>query len=305
MAINRALTPKQLQEGLNAVFGLEYKGIQEPWRKYMMVESESRKAYVEDVMMSGFGLASVKGEGQGVSYDTASEVYTARYLFETVAMAFAITEEAQEDNLYGSIGRKLARAQARSMKQTKAVKCANILNNGFTAGNFIGGDGVALLSASHPGYGGATRSNILGTAADLSETSIEDLSVDISNATDYRGLPMPLSEKCLVVAPANKFVAHRILYSNLRVDSANNDTNALKDMNLFSEGMCVDRNITDTDAWFITTDCPDGLKHIVRKAISTKVEGDFESGNMRYRSRERYINGWSDSFGIFGTGGSG
>lgn len=305
MAINRALTPKQLQEGLNAVFGLEYKGIAEPWRKYMSVESESRKAYVEDVMMSGFGLASVKGEGQGVSYDTASEVYTARYLFETVAMAFAITEEAQEDNLYGSIGRKLARAQARSMKQTKAVKCANILNNGFTAGNFVGGDGVALLSASHPGYGGALRSNILSTAADLSETSIEDLSVNISNATDYRGLPMPLSEKCLVVAPANKFVAHRILYSNLRVDSANNDTNALKDMNLFPEGMCVDRNLTDTDAWFIITDCPDGLKHIVRKAISTKVEGEFETGSARYRSRERYINGWSDPFGVFGTAGSG
>lgn len=304
MAMNRAQFKKQLQEGLNTVFGLEYKGIAEPWRKYLTVETESNKAYVEDVMMSGFGLASVKAEGQAVNYDTASEVYTARYLFETVAIAFAITEEAEEDNLYGSIGRKLSRAQARSMKQTKAIKCANILNNGFS-NSYLGGDGVRLFSTSHPGYGGAVRSNTLATPADLSETSLEDISIQISNAEDYRGLPMPLMEKCLVVAPANKFVAHRLLYSQLRVDTPNNDLNAMKDMGMFPGGVCVDRNLTDTDAWFVITDCPDGLKHIVRKALTSKVEGDFESGNMRYRSRERYINGWSDAFGAFGSEGGG
>ena len=305
MAMNRAQFKRQLQEGLNAIFGLEYKGIAEPWRKYLTVETESQKAYVEDVMMSGFGLASVKGEGQAVNYDSASEVFTARYLFETIALAFAITEEAEEDNLYGSIGRKLSRAQARSMKQTKAIKCANILNNGFDNTNYKGGDGVCLFSISHLGFGGALRSNTLATPADLSETALEDISIQISNAEDYRGLPMPLVEKCLVVAPANKFVAQRLLYSDLRVDTPNNDLNALKDMGLFSEGVCVDRNLTDTDAWFVTTDCPDGLKHIVRKTISSKVEGDFESGNMRFRSRERYINGWSDPFGAFSSAGAG
>lgn len=304
MAMNRAQFKKQLQEGLNAVFGLEYKGIAEPWRKYLTVETESKKGYVEDVMMSGFGVASVKGEGASVAYDSASEVYTARYLFETIAMAFAITEEAEEDTLYGSIGRKLSRAQARSMKQTKAIKCANILNNGFDTG-YLGGDGKPLFSTTHPGYGGASRSNKLATPADLSETSLEDISIMISQAEDYRGLPMPLMEKCLVVAPANKFVAHRLLHSQLRVETPNNDLNAIKDLGLFPEGVCVDRNLTDTDAWFVITDCPDGLKHIVRKAISSKVEGDFDSGNMRYRSRERYINGWSDPFGAFGSEGGG
>lgn len=304
MAMNRAQFKKQLQEGLNAVFGLEYKGIQEPWRKYLTVETESQKAYVEDVMMSGFGLASVKGEGQGVNYDSASEVFTARYLFETIALAFAITEEAEEDNLYGSIGRKLSRAQARSMKQTKAIKCANILNNGFDNTSYKGGDGVCLFSISHPGFGGAVRSNTLATPADLSETSLEDMSIQISQAEDYRGLPMPLTEKSLVVAPSNKFVAQRLLYSDLRVDTANNDLNAIKDLGLYPQGICVDRNLTDSDAWFVITDCPDGLKHIVRKTITSKVEGDFESGNMRYRSRERYINGWSDPFGAFGSAGA-
>lgn len=304
MAINRAQVKKQLQEGLNAVFGLEYKGIQEPWRKYLTVETESQKAYVEDVMMSGFGVASVKAEGAAVGYDTASEVYTARYLFETIALAFAITEEAEEDGLYGSLGRKLSRAQARSMKQTKAIKCANILNNGFSA-SFLGGDGVALFSTAHPGFGGASRSNKLATPSDFSETSLEDLCIQISNAEDYRGLPMPLTEKCVVVAPANKFVAQRVMYSDLRSDSAENDLNATKDLGMFPQGICVDRNLTDTDAWFVITDCPDGLKHIVRKTISSKVEGDFESGNMRFRSRERYINGWSDPFGAFGSEGGG
>lgn len=305
MAMNRAQFKKQLQEGLNAIFGLEYKGIAEPWRKYLTVETESNKAYVEDVMMSGFGVASVKAEGQAVNYDSASEVYTARYLFETIALAFAITEEAEEDNLYGSLGRKLSRAQARSMKQTKAIKCANVLNNGFDNTDYKGGDGVCLFSTAHPGFGGASRSNTLATPADFSETSLEDLCIQIANAEDYRGLPMPLTEKCVVVAPANKFVAQRTLYSDLQSGSAENDLNAMKDLGMFPGGICVDRNLTDTDAWFVITDCPDGLKHIVRKTISSKVEGDFESGNMRFRSRERYINGWSDPFGAFGSAGAG
>lgn len=303
MAMNRAQFKKQLQDGLNTVFGLEYNQTMEVWRKYMQVETESRKAFVEDVMMAGLGAAAVKEEGGSVVYDSTSETYVARYVFETIALAFAITEEAEEDGLYGSIGRKLSRALARSYKHTIATRVANVLNNGFDNTNFKGGDGVCLFSASHPLKSGGLGSNLLTNAADLSETSIEDLSIQISNMTDDRGLPIDLDSQTLVIPTALKFVAHRLLNSNLRPDTANNDPNATKDMNLFPKGAVVDKRLTDTDAWFIVTDCPDGLKYIERKAPANKLEGDFDSGNMRYRVRGRSIQGWSNWRGAAATPG--
>ena len=303
MAMNRAQFKKQLQDGLNTVFGLEYKQGMEVWRKYMTVETESRKAYVEDVMMAGLGAAAVKEEGGAVTYDSTSETYTAKYVFETIALAFAITEEAEEDGLYGSIGKKLSRALARSYKHTIATRCANTLNNGFDNTNFKGGDGVCLFSASHPLKSGGNGSNLLTNAADLSETSLEDLSIQIANTTDDRGIPVDLEIKALVIPTALRFVAHRLLHSNLRVETPNNDTNAAKDMNLVPMGAVMDKRLTDTDAWFLTTDCADGLKYIERKAPVTKIEGDFESGNMRYKVRGRSISGWSNWRGGFATAG--
>lgn len=303
MAMNRAQFKKQLQEGLNAVFGLEYKRHPDKWKMYLDVESESKKAYVEDQMMAGFGAAPVKTEGSALSYDSTSEIYTARYLFETIAMGFSITEEAEEDNLYGSLGSRLSRALARSMQHTKAVKGANILNNGFDT-NFPGGDTKPLFSTSHTG-GDGDQSNRLTTPADLSETSLEDILIMISEAVDYRGIPIALRPTRLVIPTDLQFVAHRLLYSEMRVDTANNDLNAIKDMGLLQGGLCMDERLTDPDAWFVKTDCPDGLKHIMRKAISKGVEGDFETGNMRYKARERYVNGWSDWRGCYGTAGGG
>ena len=302
MAMNRAQFKKQLQDGLNTVFGLEYKMNFETWRKYVSVETESRKAYVEDVMMAGLGAASVKGEGAGVAYDSTSETYTARYVFETIALAFAITEEAEEDGLYGSIGKRLARALARSYKHTIATRVANLLNNGFNS-SYLGGDGVVLFSASHPLKSGGTGSNLLTNAADLSETSLEDLLIQIDNTTDDRGLPADLEAQALVLPTALRFVAHRLLNSNLRVETPNNDANAIKDMGMLPKGMVVDKRLTDTDAWFVTTDCSDGLKFIERKAPVTKIEGDFETGNMRYKVRGRSVQGWSNWRGSYATPG--
>ena len=301
MAMNRAQFKKQLQDGLNTVFGLEYKQTMEVWRNYIAFETESRKAFVEDVMMAGLGAAAVKEEGGGVTYDSTSETYTARYVFETIALAFAITEEAEEDGLYGSIGKKLARALARSYKHTIALRNANLLNNGFSA-SYLGGDGVALFSASHPLKSGGTMSNLLTNAADLSETSLEDLATQIANTTDDRGLPIDLDIKCLVIPTALRFVAHRLLMSTQRVETPNNDTNAARDLNLVPKTV-MDKRLTDTDAWFLVTDCPDGLKHIQRVAPATKIEGDFETGSMRYRVRGRSIQGWSNWRGCFATAG--
>jgi hypothetical protein len=303
MAMNRAAFKAELEEGLNSVFGLEYKRYPEVWRQYLDVETENNKAWVEDLATYGFGLAPVKAEGSGVAYDTAGELYKARYIFETIALAFAITEEAEEDNLYGSLGAKLSRALARSMQQTKAVKCADILNNGFSS-SFTGGDGQPLFSTAHVG-GGAEASNKLATPADLSETALEDMLNLVSDATDHRGIPIKMAVKKLVVPTALQFVAYRILNSQLRVDTANNDPNALREMGMITGGHVVDQNLTDADAWFLKTDCPDGLKHIVRKAIHGGVEGDFETGNMRFKKRERYQQGWSDWHGAYGSEGGG
>ena len=302
MAMTRSQFKKQLQDGLNTVFGLEYKMRPEVWRGYMNVETENRKAYLEDVLMAGLGAAAIKAEGAGVTYDSTSESYTARYIFETIALAFAITEEAEEDGLYGSIGRKLSRAMARSYKHTIATRVANILNNGFDS-DYTGGDGVELFSASHALKSGGNGSNILTNAADLSETSLEDLMIQVANTTDDRGLPIDMETQTLVIPTALRFTAHRILQSTGRVDTANNDINAIKDMGLLPGGVVIDKRLTDTDAWFVTTDCPDGLKYIDRKPVATKMEGDFETGNLRYKCRGRSIQGWSDWRGAFGTPG--
>lgn len=303
-AMNRAQFKKQLQDGLNAVFGLEYKRHKEVWRQYLDVETENRKAYIEDVMMAGFSAAPVKPEGSGVAYQTTSEVYISRYVFETIALAFAITEEAEEDNLYGSIGSKLSRALARAMQHTKAIKAANVLNNGFDT-NYPGGDGKPLFATDHLIGSGSQTANKLSTPADLSETSLEDLLILIDQATDYKGVPIVLEAMRMIVPSQLRFEAHRILHSQLRVGTANNDTNAIKDSGMLSGGYVVDQRLTDTDAWFVKTDCPDGLKHVVRKAISRGVEGDFETGNMRYKARERYVNGWSDWHGAYASEGGG
>lgn len=303
MAMNRAQFKKQLQDGLNAVFGLEYRRHPEEWRKCYDVETENRKAYVEDVLMTGFAAAPVKEEGAAVAYDEASESYVARYIFETIALAFAITEEAEEDNLYGSIGAKLSKALARSMQHTKEVKGANVFNNGFTGGAYVGGDGVALFSTAHPLKNGDTAANMLATGADLSETSLEDMLLLIDGTEDDKGIPLALMAERLIVPRQLKFIAQRVLFSDLRVDTANNDLNAIKSMGLLQNGFTVNHRLTDTDAWFVKTDCPDGLKHIVRKALKKGMQGDFETGNMRYRARERYIFGWSDWRGCFGTAG--
>lgn len=303
MAMNRTQFRRQLEEGLNSVFGLEYRRQKEVWRQYLDVETESKKAYVEDVMMAGFGAAPVKPEGSGVAYDSTGELYTARYLFETIALAFAITEEAEEDTLYGSIGAKLSKALARAMQHTKAVKAANVLNNGFSA-SYLGGDGVKLFSTAHLGDGGET-SNTPATPADFSETSLEDMLNLIADATDYKGIPIQLEAVRLVGPTQLQFTMQRVLYSELQSDSAENNINAIKSKGLLPGGYVTDTRLTDPDAWFIKTDCPEGLKHIVRKAISGGVEGDFETGNMRYKKRERYVNGWSDWHGAYGSEGGG
>lgn len=244
------------------------------------------------------------GEGAGVSYDSTREIYSARYIFETIALAFAITEEAEEDNLYGSLGAKLARALARSMQHTKAVKCANVLNNGFDT-NYPGGDGKPLFATDHLGGAGAQTANKLSTPADLSETSIEDLLILIDNATDYRGIPMALEAVRLVIPSALRFTAIRLLKSTGQPDVMSNNTNAVRESGMLSGGYVVDVRLTDSDAWFVKTDCPDGLKHVMRKALKRGVEGDFETGNMRYKARERYVNGHSDWHGAYGSEGGG
>ena len=305
MAINRAQIKKQLQEGLNAVFGMTYKTYEDQTKDIFVTSTEGKKAYVEDVLMTGFGAAPVKQEGAGVSYDSASEGFVSRYIFETIALAFAITEEAMEDELYGSLGSKMSKALARSMMYTKNVKGANILNNGFTAG-FTGGDGVVLFSTSHPLQGGGNGANTLSTQADLSETSLEDMLTLIGNAVDDRGLPIALKAKKLIIPNGLQFTAARLLSgpADMRQGTAERDINAIKTMGLISGGFAVNNHLTDTDAWFLTTDAEDGLKHVQRLALKNNMEGDFESGNMRYRARERYVFGWSDWRGAFGSSGS-
>lgn len=302
MALNRADFRKQLQEGLNAVFGMAYKQYPEEWRGFFAVNS-SRKAFEEDVLMAGFGAAPVKGEGAGIEYDEGSESYVARYNHETIALAFAITEEAKEDGLYGALGAKYAKALARSLQHTKEVKGSNILNNGFSS-SFKGGDNVALFATNHPLWGGGTQSNKLATPADISEAALEEALIQISDWVDERGIPIAVQALCVVIPTELQFIVERILGATKRSGTADNDPNAMKELGMFPRGVKINHRLTDADAWFIITDCPDGLKHMVRKKVSRGIEGDFETGNMRYKARERYSFGWSDYRGAFGSEGA-
>ena len=303
MAISRQQLVKELEPGLNALFGLEYKQYADETKQIFVTESSDR-AFEEEVMLSGFGDAAVKPEGQGVSFDTAQETYTARYTMETIALAFAITEEAIEDNLYDRLASRYTKALARSMASTKNTKGAAILNTGFTgSGNPTYGDGQVLLIAAHPTLSG-TQTNILSTASDLNETSLEQAMIDIAAFKDERGLKVAAKARKLIIPSALQFTAERLLKSQGRVGTADNDINALKNMNMIPEGYVVNHYLSDTDAWFITTDVPNGLKHFDRAPLKTSMEGDFDTGNVRYKARERYVFGVSDWRGIFGTPGA-
>ncbi len=303
MAISRQQLVKELEPGLNALFGLEYKQYADETKQIFVTESSDR-AFEEEVMLSGFGDAAVKPEGQGVSFDTAQETYTARYTMETIALAFAITEEAIEDNLDDRLASRYTKALARSMASTKNTKGAAILNTGFTgSGNPTYGDGQVLLIAAHPTLSG-TQTNILSTASDLNETSLEQAMIDIAAFKDERGLKVAAKARKLIIPSALQFTAERLLKSQGRVGTADNDINALKNMNMIPEGYVVNHYLSDTDAWFVTTDVPNGLKHFDRAPLKTSMEGDFDTGNVRYKARERYVFGVSDWRGIFGTPGA-
>jgi len=301
MAISRSQLVKELEPGLNALFGLEYKTYKEEHTEIYTTESSDR-AFEEEVMLSGFGEAPVKSEGAGVAYDQAQEVYTARYTHETIALAFSLTEEAIEDNLYDRLSSRYTKALARSMATTKQIKGANILNNAFTTS--LGGDGVALCSTAHPTLGGANLANELATSADLSEASLEQALIDIASFTDERGLKIAVQGTRLIIPKELQFTADRILKSTLRVGTADNDINAIKNMGMIPQGYSVNHYLTDPDAFFIMTDAPDGMKMFNRVSMSTGFEGDFETGNVRYKARERYSFGFSDPRGIFGSPGT-
>lgn len=300
MAISRAQLVKELEPGLNALFGLEYKTYLNEHAEIYEIES-SERAFEEEVMLSGFGEAPVKNEGAGVAYDNAQETYTSRYTHETIALAFSLTEEAVEDNLYDRLAARYTKALARSMANTKQVKGAAVLNGAFTTS--IGGDGVTLCSLSHPTLS-ANVANTLVTAADLSETSLEQALIDIAAFTDERGLKVAVQGLKLVVPKELQFTSDRILKSTLRTSTADNDINAIKNMGLVPEGYTVNHYLTDPDAWFVLTDAPNGMKMFERVAIKTGFEGDFDTGNVRYKARERYSFGYSDFRGIFGSPGT-
>ena len=303
MAISRAQLVKELEPGLNALFGLEYARYENQHTEIFATETSDR-AFEEEVMLSGFGSAPVKNEGAAVEFDDAVESFTARYTHETIALAFAITEEAIEDNLYDRLAARYTRALARSMANTKQVKAASVLNNAFSAGSFAGGDGVALCATDHPLVSGGTFSNELATPADLSETSLEQSLIDIQAFVDERGLKVALQGRKLIFPKELQFTAERILKSPLRVGTADNDINALKNMGMIPEGYRINNFLTDSDAFFIMTDAPNGLKHFVRAPLRTAIEGDFDTGNTRFKARERYSFGFSDPRGMFGSQGS-
>jgi len=303
MAISRAQLAKELEPGLNALFGMEYSRYENQHSEIFTTESSDR-AFEEEVMLSGFGAAPTKSEGSAVNFDDANEAYTARYNHETIALAFSITEEAVEDNLYDRLSSRYTRALARSMAHTKQVKAAAVLNNAFTAGTSAGGDGVALCDASHPLTNGGTFANEPSTAADLNETSLEDALINIAGFVDERGLKVALRGMKLVIPRQLQFIAERIMASNLRVGTADNDTNAMRSMGMLPEGYAVNDFLTDTDAFFVMTDAPRGMIHFERTALSTNMEADFDTGNMRFKARERYSFGFSDPRCIFGSPGA-
>jgi hypothetical protein len=301
MAISRAQLLKELLPGLNALFGLEYKTYGEEHKEIYETET-SERSFEEETKLSGFSAAPVKAEGAAIAYDNAQEAWTARYNHETIALGFSITEEAVEDNLYDSLSKRYTKALARAMAYTKQVKAASVLNNGFSS-NYVGGDGQPLFSASHPLITGGTNSNRL-TASDLNETSLEAAVIQIAGWTDERGLLIAAKPNKLIVPPALMFTAKRLLDTELRVATADNDINALKAMGSIPGGYTVNHFLTDTNAWFLTTDVPNGMKHFVRTPLQNSMDGDFDTGNVRYKSRERYSFGWSDPLGMFGSPGA-
>jgi hypothetical protein len=302
MAISRAQLLKELLPGLNALFGLQYATYGEEHKELYETE-KSERSFEEETKLSGFSAAPVKNEGSAIAYDNAQEAFTARYNHETIALGFSITEEAVEDNLYDSLSARYTKGLARAMAYTKQVKAASVLNNGFNNA-YAGGDGVALFSTQHPLVSGGVNSNRPSTNADLNETSLENAVIQIAAWTDERGLLIAAKPRKLVVPPALQFVATRLLETNLRVGTADNDINALKNNGSIPEGYTINHYLTDTNAWFLTTDVPNGLKHFERMALSTSMDGDFDTGNVRYKARERYSFGWSDPLGVFGSPGS-
>lgn len=302
MAISRAQLLKELLPGLNALFGLEYSRYGEEHKEIYETET-SERSFEEETKLSGFSAAPVKQEGQAIAYDNAQEAWTARYNHETIAMGFSITEEAVEDNLYDSLSSRYTKALARAMAYTKQVKAANILNQGFNAGVTYG-DGQALFSATHPLISGGVNSNRPAVAADLNETSLEAAVIQIAAWTDERGLLIAAKPKKLIIPPALMFVATRLLETELRVGTADNDINALKNNGSIPGGYTVNHFLTDPNAWFLTTDVPNGLKHFVRTPMSNSMDGDFDTGNVRYKARERYSFGVSDPLGVYGSPGA-
>jgi hypothetical protein len=305
MAISRAQLAKELEPGLNSLFGMEYDQYNQEYSEIFSIE-DSQKAFEEEVLIIGFGSAPTKTEGGGVDFDNATESYTARYTHDTIALAFALTEEAVEDNLYDSLGKRYTKALARSMGNTKEVKGANVLNNAFSS-SYTGGDGVSLINTSHPLAGGGSAANRATTMADLNETSLEDALIDISTFTDDRGLTISVQSSKLVVPPQLTFIADRILNSPLRSGTADNDINAIKNTGVLSGGYSVNHYLTDPDAFFIltsVTDQGDGLKMFQRSGMETSMEPEFSTGNIRYKARERYSFGFSDWRGIYGSQGA-
>ena len=302
MAISRAQLLKELLPGLNALFGMEYARYGEEHKEIYETET-SERSFEEETKLSGFSAAPVKAEGSAIAYDNGQEAWTARYNHETIALGFSLTEEAIEDNLYDSLSARYTKALARGMAYTKQVKAASILNNGFTAG-YNGGDGVPLFSNAHPLVSGGTNSNIPSVAADLNETSLENAVIQIAAWTDERGLLIAARPKKLIVPPQLQFVATRLLETELRVGTNDNDINAIKNNGSIPEGYTINHFLTDPNAWFLTTDVPNGMKHFVRTPLSQSMDGDFDTGNVRYKARERYSFGWSDPLGMYGSAGA-
>jgi hypothetical protein len=302
MAISRAQLLKELLPGLNALFGLEYARYGEEHKEIYETET-SERSFEEETKLSGFSAAPVKNEGQALRYDNAQEAWTARYNHETIALGFSLTEEAIEDNLYDSLSARYTKGLARAMAYTKQVKAASVLNNGFNNG-YQGGDGVSLFNTQHPLVNTSVNSNTPATAADLNETSLENAVIQIAAWTDERGLLIAAKPKKLIVPPALQFVATRLLETELRVGTTDNDINAIKNNGSIPEGYTINHFLTDANAWFLTTDVPNGMKHFVRTPLQNSMDGDFDTGNVRYKSRERYSFGYSDPLGMYGSPGA-
>jgi hypothetical protein len=302
MAISRAQLLKELLPGLNALFGMEYARYGEEHKEIYETET-SERSFEEETKLSGFSAAPVKNEGSAIAYDNAQEAWSTRYTHETIALGFSITEEAVEDNLYDSLSARYTKSLARAMAYTKQVKAAAVLNNGFSS-SYPGGDGVSLFNASHPLISGGVNSNTPSTQVDLNETSLEAAVIQIAAWTDERGLLIAAKPKKMIVPPALMFVAKRLLDTELRVSTADNDINAIKQMGAIPEGYTVNHFLTDTNGWYLTTDVPNGMKHFVRTPLSNSMDGDFDTGNVRYKARERYSFGWSDPLGMWGSSGS-